>query len=98
MKSARIVSSVIATSMLLACSGISSAEELRQFTRPQTKPVRASDLNVAIDSDVEILQSAHRILSGKPLNHLLFERYGVRSGHVSSQPPHLWTSATRQLP
>lgn len=52
-------------------------------------------MDVASDGFVYLGQDTVRKYD--PLDHLLFERYGVRSGHVSSQPPHLWTSATRQL-
>ena len=55
MNSVSTVSTIVATSVLLAFSGISRSEETKRFDRPQAETVRASDLNLASHADVEIL-------------------------------------------
>src|SRR5687768_16681634 len=55
MNSVSIVSTIVATSVLLAFSGISRGEEPKRFDGRQAQTVRASDLDLASHADVEIL-------------------------------------------
>ncbi len=55
MKNPSIVSTILATSVLLAASGISSGAEPKLSNHPGDQTVSAADLNLANDIDVQTL-------------------------------------------